>query len=108
MTYPTAFTVSLLAWGILQFPEGYASAKATLAAANTVRWGADYLLKTVAATENGTQIVYQVCADLQSKHRFSCGHFHQQLKCLSRWMRVLSEVGMSEATTTFQPHWQRC
>lgn len=71
MTYPTAFTVSLLAWGILQFPEGYATAKATLAAANTVRWGADYLLKTVAATENGTQIVYQVCPNLRPNHCFT-------------------------------------
>jgi hypothetical protein len=60
MTHPTAFTVSLLAWGILQFPEGYANAKATLAAAKSARWGAEYLLKTVAETSNGTQIVYQV------------------------------------------------
>lgn len=29
MTMPTAFTVSLLAWGLLSFPAGYSQANAT-------------------------------------------------------------------------------
>jgi len=29
MTMPTAFTVSLMSWGMLSFPNGYAQANAT-------------------------------------------------------------------------------
>ena len=61
MTAPAAFTTSLLAWGLLQFPDGYAQANATIPAMETVRWGADYLLKTISIdNNNATFIVYQV------------------------------------------------
>ena len=61
----TAFTTSMLAWGLLAFPTGYARAGQTHAALANVRWGADYLLK--AYTPNAhpkhagdLNIVYQV------------------------------------------------
>ncbi len=62
MTVPTAFTVSLLAWGLLAFPGGYAAANQTAAGQASVRWGADYLLKTLIANSTGgnvSSIVYQ-------------------------------------------------
>ena len=63
MSIPTAFTTSLLAWGMLAFPAGYAAANQTYAGEQSVRWGADYLLKTLIANSTGgnvSSIVYQV------------------------------------------------
>ena len=63
MSVPTAFTTSLLAWGLLAFPHGYAGANQTYATQQSVRWGADYLLKTLIANSTGgnvSSIVYQV------------------------------------------------
>ncbi|KAK9785110.1 hypothetical protein WJX73_006875 [Symbiochloris irregularis] len=66
LTMPTAFAVTMLAWGLLAFPSGYESAGQTAHVRQTVRWGTDYLLKTVrpAARNNsavdGYNIVYQV------------------------------------------------
>jgi len=47
MTMPAAFATSMLAWGLLEFPTGYKKANATAHALDTLRWSADYLLKTV-------------------------------------------------------------
>ncbi|KAK9842280.1 hypothetical protein WJX81_004432 [Elliptochloris bilobata] len=63
MSVPTAFTTSLVAWGMLAFPAGYAAANQTYAGQQSVRWGADYLLKTLIANSTGgnvSSIVYQV------------------------------------------------
>ena len=63
MSVPMAFTTSLLAWGMLAFPSGYAAANQTHAGQQSVRWGADYLLKTLIANSTGgnvSSIVYQV------------------------------------------------
>lgn len=63
MTVPTAFTVSMLAWGMLAFPHGYTKAGQVNAGLQTVRWGSDYLLKTFkpdTTTNKGLLIVYQV------------------------------------------------
>ncbi|CAL8466081.1 g5617 [Coccomyxa elongata] len=63
MTMPTAFTVSMLAWGMLAFPGGYAKAGNIGAGLGNVRWGSDYLLKTFrpdTTTNKGHFIVYQV------------------------------------------------
>lgn len=64
MTMPTAFTVSMLAWGALAFPSGYQKAHEMPALLNTVRWGADYLMKTwkpdtLSDRSKGYLIIYQ-------------------------------------------------
>jgi hypothetical protein len=63
MTVTAAFTTTMLAWGLLTFPKGYARAGETRAALSTVRWGADYLLKTfhpATGSRGGYVMVYQV------------------------------------------------
>ena len=37
MTMPTAFTVSVLSWSMLAFPDGYAQANATLDTMSTIK-----------------------------------------------------------------------
>jgi hypothetical protein len=37
MTMPTAFTVSLMSWGFLSFPPGYAQANATLDTLSSIK-----------------------------------------------------------------------
>eukprot|EP00879_Flechtneria_rotunda_P009977 GHRR01010433.1.p1 GENE.GHRR01010433.1~~GHRR01010433.1.p1 ORF type:complete len:1225 (+),score=296.26 GHRR01010433.1:1011-4685(+) len=49
LSYTTAFTVSMLSWAYSEFKNGYVSSGNVEFGANTIRWGADYLLK-VAAT----------------------------------------------------------
>ena len=67
MTMPIAFTTAMLAWGLVAFPKGYEAAGKTAAAAESVKWGTDYLRKAVrqgtADDVNGPgyTIVYQVC-----------------------------------------------
>jgi hypothetical protein len=66
MTGPAAFATALLAWGLLEFPKGYAKANATAHALDTLRWSNDYLLKTFTKDRKRSQrhneylIVYQV------------------------------------------------
>lgn len=60
MTMPTAFTVSMLAWGLMAFPHSYARSGHTQAALDSVKWGSDYLMKTFAKDpKKGYLIVYQ-------------------------------------------------
>jgi hypothetical protein len=49
LSYPTAFTVSLLSWAYWEFKNGYVTSDNLEFGANTIRWGADYL-STVAVT----------------------------------------------------------
>ena len=63
MTVTTAFTTTMLAWGLLTFPKGYARAGETKSALAAVRWGSDYLLKTFhpeTGARGGYAMVYQV------------------------------------------------
>ena len=65
MTMPTAFTVSMLAWGALAFPSGFQKAHQMPEVLQTIRWGCDYLMKTwkpdtLSAKSAGYLIVYQV------------------------------------------------
>ena len=43
-TLPTAFTVTQLAWGLVESREGYAKVGELEEALGAVKWGADYLL----------------------------------------------------------------
>ena len=73
MTAPAAFATALLAWGLLEFPKGYAKANATAHALDTLRWSNDYLLKTFTKDRKRSQrhneylIVYQVRGDVVEK-----------------------------------------
>eukprot|EP00882_Tetradesmus_deserticola_P029366 GHRQ01032889.1.p1 GENE.GHRQ01032889.1~~GHRQ01032889.1.p1 ORF type:complete len:126 (+),score=30.02 GHRQ01032889.1:536-913(+) len=48
LSYSTAFTVSMLSWAYYEFKAGYKTASSVDFGANTIRWGADYLLKAAA------------------------------------------------------------
>ena len=60
---PLAFTISLLSWGTLEFPKGYAKAGTQQQTLDNIKWGADWLVKAVGASTNGSSnssgIVYQ-------------------------------------------------
>ena len=43
-SFPLATSLAFLAWGALDFAQGYARAGAARAARATLRWGSDYLL----------------------------------------------------------------
>jgi hypothetical protein len=44
-TTPIAFTVALLSWSLMSFPQGFREAKQSQSALDSIRWGADYLTK---------------------------------------------------------------
>lgn len=74
LTLPIAFSTSMLAWGILEFPSGYKKSNQTLHAMDTLRWGTDYLMKTFAKDTKHSQgkivhynIVYQVRVQIPSR-----------------------------------------
>ena len=60
---PLAFTISLLSWGTLEFPKGYAKAGTTQQTLDNIKWGADWLVKAVGTSTNGSSnssgIIYQ-------------------------------------------------
>lgn len=43
-SFPTAFTFTQLAWGVVEFRDGYSKVKELDAALEAIRWGMDYLL----------------------------------------------------------------
>ncbi|PSC71377.1 Endoglucanase A [Micractinium conductrix] len=44
LQFPLATSLAFLAWGALEFPQGYAAAGATEAALDNLRWGAAFLM----------------------------------------------------------------
>lgn len=61
MTLPTAFSVSMLAFGLLTFSGGYSSEPGLQQATqNEIIWGADYLLKLISPQGTGYSLIYQV------------------------------------------------
>jgi hypothetical protein len=58
LSYTTAFTVSMLSWAYYEFKGGYKAASSVEFGANTIRWGADYLLKAAATnvTSGGVSV----------------------------------------------------
>ena len=57
MTYPIASTITMLSWGLLEFPIGYQRTNQTQTALNLIQHGADYLMKCAATSG---QLVVQV------------------------------------------------
>jgi endoglucanase len=49
MTMPIAFTTSMLAWGMLAFPDGYAEAGTTKGVLEQVQWSCHVILYTLCA-----------------------------------------------------------
>jgi hypothetical protein len=56
LTYTTAFTVSMLSWSYAEFKSAYKNSGNGDFGANTIRWGADYLMKASVTniTSSGT------------------------------------------------------
>lgn len=48
LTYSTSFALSLLAWAYSDFRAGFHASGNADFGANTIRWGADYLLRAAA------------------------------------------------------------
>jgi hypothetical protein len=45
LSYTTAFTTTMLSWAYWEFKQGYKVGGNSDFGANTIRWGADYLMK---------------------------------------------------------------
>jgi hypothetical protein len=62
LTYPTAFTVSLLSWAYWEFKQGYVTSDNLESGANTIRWGADYLntvaVANITSSSGAVQLIF--------------------------------------------------
>lgn len=54
--YTTAFTVSMVSWAYHEFKGGYQASSNVDFAANTIRWGADYLMKAAVTNITGNGV----------------------------------------------------
>ena len=43
--FPMAYTITILAWGGIAYPEGYTKSGQTQYLMDAVRWGTDYFIK---------------------------------------------------------------
>ncbi len=94
MTFPIAWTTSLLAWSLMSNPAAYAKANQTAATLNQLEWGASYLLKTIYNdTATGTNIIYQARGALMGHGRDTCN------TCVQHW---------SQAVMIRCAQWTRC
>ena len=46
-TFPTAFTITQLSWGVVEYQEGYEKVHEHREALDAIRWGTDYLLNCI-------------------------------------------------------------
>ena len=70
VTMPMAWSTAMLAWGLQDFQPGYNSSGAYAAAILNVKWGTDYLLKTIignTSTPTTIELVWQVRCGLIAK-----------------------------------------
>lgn len=44
-TFPLAFTMTMLSWGLIEFPDAYLSTESLNHAVDSLAWGANYLMK---------------------------------------------------------------
>ncbi|KAJ7564102.1 hypothetical protein O6H91_02G002100 [Diphasiastrum complanatum] len=58
-TFPMAFTITMLSWGVIEYGNKYNNARELQHALDSIRWGTDYLLK---AYSGPTQLWVQVGA----------------------------------------------
>ena len=67
---PLAFTISLLSWGTLEFPKGYAKAGTQQQTLDNIKWGADWLVKAVGGLHQRLlQLLRHCVPDRQPDHR---------------------------------------
>ena len=63
VTMPIAWTTAMLAWGVQDFTKGYKKSGSYASAILNIKWGTDYLLKTVVGntTQPGNlKLIWQV------------------------------------------------
>jgi len=63
---PEAWTMNMLAWSLLDYPSGYATAGQTQTAMENLRWGDDYIL----AAATGPDTFYGQVADPNTDHQY--------------------------------------
>lgn len=50
-TFPTAFTITQLSWGVVEFSKGYEKVHELREALDAIRWGTEYLLNCIGSPE---------------------------------------------------------
>src|SRR6185437_4295293 len=63
---PEAYSMTMLAWGLVDYGQGYASAGQTQAALSNLRWGDDYILSAF----TGATTFYGQVGDASSDHSY--------------------------------------
>jgi endoglucanase len=63
---PEAWSMNMLAWGLIDYPQGYASAGQTQAALENLRWGDDYIL----SADTGPDTFYGQVANPSTDHQY--------------------------------------
>ena len=94
LTFPLAWTTSLLAWSLLSNTKAYNAANETARTLTQLQWGADYLMKTIYKDAGGnTQIIYQArCLALFVNTAFNATTCLDDLMC---WHTGQHAVGAS-------------
>lgn len=84
LTMPLAFSMSLLAWGVIEFPTGYKAAGTTSQTLDSIKWGADWLVEvsmhedsrlmhSCRHAEAGT--LFMACRGERQRHRTQGSNF---------------------------------
>ncbi len=63
---PEAWTMNMLAWGMLDYPQGYAAAGQYQTALENLRWGDDYII----AAHPSANVFYGQVADPNTDHQY--------------------------------------
>lgn len=50
-TFPTAFTIAQLSWGVVEYRDGYEKVHELREALDAIRWGTDYLLNCISGPD---------------------------------------------------------
>lgn len=50
-TFPTAFTITQLSWGVVEYRDGFEKVHELRAALEAIKWGTDYLLNCITGPE---------------------------------------------------------
>jgi hypothetical protein len=100
MTMPTAFTTSLLAWGLLSFPDGYAQSNATANTMQQVKCAAgssavEGITACVLATRPAHDLQHGLCPGILARvgsdgcskelHVLCGGKVRRNVGCQNRW-----------------------
>lgn len=111
ITPTIAWATSMLAWGMLNFGDGYNNSGADLWAKGkeTLRWNTDYLLKTVKddpvssalSTKPEFYIVYQVCWLQPTYTAYAWRHCRQMLHVVRFAYCSMCMGGCSTCVVTF-------